>query len=166
MKKSSILLSIITCLCSVAASAIHAEGAGWTLNLERSEIAGEMASPESLTLAEKAHLMLVSTGIAPRGKEGQMALQEGLLSYQADLRFQARLDGRDYPLDGLQHGDSIAIAVHDDDAVVSTIKSGGNKVASFKRTMDKDAQMMVITARYFDDRGRVAARERLIFEQR
>lgn len=166
MKKLTIFAGLLTVLVAVSVSTAKAESAGWTLNLERSEFSAEQSISASRSLAEKAHLMLVSTGVAPRGREGQLALHDGHLAYQADFRFSARLDGRDYPLEGLPRGDSIAIAVHDDDAVVSTIKSSGNKVASFKRTQGNDARTMVITARYFDDNGRVSASERLIFERR
>jgi hypothetical protein len=88
------------------------------------------------------------------------------LSYSADLRFNAKLDGRDYPLEGLSNGDSIAIAVQEDDKVISTIKASGNKVATFKRSLGNDARTMIISARYFDDNGRVSVSERLVFERR
>jgi hypothetical protein len=154
-------------LCALAAfgTAVtaKAEGSGWVLNLERSALVQQTASQP---LAAKAQLMLVTTGVAPKGREGQLALHGDELSYNAELQFTAKLDGRDYPIHGSSLGDSIAIEVADGESVRSTIKSNGNKVASFNRSFSADARTMVVTARYFGNEGQVAARERLIFERR
>jgi len=150
------------------AGVASAEGSGWVLNLERSAlvVSAESPSPAVQPAATKAHLMLISTGVAPKGREGDLTLRGDELSYDAEMQFAARLDGRDYPIHGLPLGDSIAIEVQDGDAVVSTIKANGNKVASFKRSLDSETKTMIVTARYFGDDGKVTARERLIFERR
>jgi hypothetical protein len=53
----------------------------------------------------------------------------------------------------------------DGDSVTSVIKSGGEKVATFRRSVSADARTMIVTARYYGDDGRVA-RERMVFERR
>jgi hypothetical protein len=62
-------------------------------------------------------------------------------------------------------GDTIAIDMGDGDSVTSVIKSGGEKVATFRRSVSADARTMIVTARYYGDDGRVA-RERMVFERR
>ena len=167
MKKIAVFIGIFVALGALTVSPVKADGNGWTLNLERSELAARVPlGDQQQALSEKTRLMLVTTGIAPRGHEGRLALKNNELSYAADLRFSARLDGRDYPLEGLSHGDSIAIAVQEDDKVISTIKASGNKVATFKRSLGSDAKTMIISARYFDNDGGVSVSERLIFERR
>jgi len=161
MKGQSVVLCLLVALGSIVTAS--AEGSGWVLNLERSALVERTASQP---LAAKAQLMLVTTGVAPKGREGQLALNGNELSYNAELQFSAKLDGRDYPIHGSTLGDSIAIDVADDESIRSTIKANGNKVASFSRSFSSDAQTMVVTARYFGAEGRVEARERLIFERR
>jgi hypothetical protein len=161
MKGQTVVLCLLIALGSIVTA--NAEGSGWVLNLERSTLI-ETATSQPLTA--KAQLMLVTTGVAPKGREGQLALNGDELSYNAELRFSAKLDGRDYPIHGSNLGDSIAIDVAGDESVRSIIKSNGNKVVSFSRSFSSDAQTMVVTARYFGAEGQVAARERLIFERR
>ncbi|MBU6379421.1 MAG: hypothetical protein KJS95_12945 [Gammaproteobacteria bacterium] len=143
------------------------EPAGWVLNVEKSAFADNRQELRSAlgSIPAQAGLMLASTGVAPRGHEGALVLQGDELSFEADVRFKARLDGRDYPIAGLPVGDTIAINVGDGDEVTSTIKSAGNKVASFRRSVSADERTMVLTARYFGSDGQVA-RERLVFERR
>ncbi len=167
MKKIAVVIGIFAALGALTVSPVKADENGWTLNLERSELAARVPIGEGQQgLSEKARLMLVTTGIAPRGHEGHLAMKNNELSYSADLRFNAKLDGRDYPLEGLSNGDSIAIAVQEDDKVISTIKASGHKVATFKRSLGNDARTMIISARYFDNNGRVSVSERLVFERR
>ena len=87
------------------------------------------------------------------------------LSLESEVRFKARLDGRDYPIHGLPVGDTIAIDAGDGDAVTSVIKAKGEKVATFRRSLSADERTMIVTARYYGEDGRVA-RERLVFEKR
>lgn len=166
MKGRNYLIGLLAALTTLGTAS--AEGLGWVLNRERSDMieGSEGPAPAVQPVAAKALLMLVSTGVAPRGREGELTLRGDELTYNAEVRFAAKLDGRDYPIHGLSQGDSIAIEVASDDAVVSTIKSSGNKVASFKRSVAEDEKTMVVTARYFGEGGKVAARERLIFERR
>jgi len=165
MKGRNCLISLLAVLITLGTAS--AEGLGWVLNRERSAMieGSEGPAPAVQPVAAKALLMLVSTGVAPRGREGTLTLRGDQLTYNAEVRFAAKLDGRDYPIHDLSQGDSIAIEVAND-AVVSTIKSSGNKVVSFKRTVAEDEKTMVVTARYFGEGGRVAALERLIFERR
>ena len=166
MKGRNCLIGLLAALTTLGTAS--ADGLGWVLNRERSDMieGSEGPAPAVQPVAAKALLMLVSTGVAPRGREGELTLRGDELTYNAEVRFAAKLDGRDYPIHGLSQGDSIAIEVASDDAVVSTIKSSGNKVASFKRSVAEDEKTMVVTARYFGEGGKVAARERLIFERR
>ena len=166
MKGRNYLIGLLAALTTLGTAS--AEGLGWVLNRERSAMieGSEGPAPAVQPVAAKALLMLVSTGVAPRGREGELTLRGDELTYNAEVRLAAKLDGRDYPIHGLSQGDSIAIEVASDDAVVSTIKSSGNKVASFKRSVAEDEKTMVVTARYFGEGGKVAARERLIFERR
>ncbi len=160
MKGRNYLIGLLAALTTLGTAS--AEGLGWVLNRERSAMieGSEGPAPAVQPVVAKALLMLVSTGVAPRGREGELTLRGDELTYNAEVRFAAKLDGRDYPIHGLSQGDSIAIEVASDDAVVSTIKSSGNKVVSFKRTVAQDEKTMVVTARYFGEGGRVEARER------
>jgi len=144
-----------------------AEGTGWVLNLDKSALVGNTHELGAALgpVPTKAGLMLASVGVAPRGHEGALKLKGDELSFDSGMRFTAKLDGRDYPIAGLPVGDTIAIELAEDDQVVSTIKSAGTKIASFKRSLSDDERTMVVTARYFGDDGRVA-RERLVFERR
>jgi hypothetical protein len=110
-------------------------------------------------------LVLASTGIAARGLERTLVLSGDELSLESEVRFKARLDGRDYPIHGLPMGDTIAIDTGDGDAVTSVIKAGGEKVATFRRSLSEDQRTMIVTARYFGENGRVA-REKMVFERR
>ena len=112
-----------------------------------------------------ASVVLASTGVAPRGLERSLVLSGDELSLESEVRFKARLDGRDYPIHGLPVGDTIAIDMGDGDAVTSVIKAGGEKVATFRRSLSEDQRTMIVTARYYGDGGRVA-REKLVFERR
>ena len=109
--------------------------------------------------------VLASTGIAARGLERTLVLSGDELSLESEVRFKARLDGRDYPIHGLPMGDTIAIDTGDGDAVTSVIKAGGEKVATFRRSLSEDQRTMIVTARYFGENGRVA-REKMVFERR
>jgi hypothetical protein len=110
-------------------------------------------------------LVLASTGIAARGLERTLVLSGDELSLESEVRFKARLDGRDYPIHGLPMGDTIAIDTGDGDAVTSVIKAGGEKVATFRRSLSEDQRTMTVTARYYGENGRVA-REKMVFERR
>jgi hypothetical protein len=151
----------------LAPPTIAQEPAGWVLNLQKSALAGNRAELRAAlgSIPAPTGLMLASTGVAPRGHEGALVLEGDQLSFEAGVRFRARLDGQDYPISGLPVGDTIAITVDEGNAVTSTIKSGGNKVASFQRSLSADERTMILTARYFGSDGRVA-RERLVFERR
>ena len=139
------------------------EPTGWTLNLDRSELTARTAVAGPATLP--TGLVLASTGIAARGLERTLVLSGDELSLESEVRFKARLDGRDYPIHGLPMGDTIAIDTSDGDAVTSVIKAGGVKVATFRRSLSEDQRTMIVTARYFGENGRVA-REKMVFEQR
>ena len=139
------------------------EPTGWTLNLDRSELTARTAVAGPATLP--TGLVLASTGIAARGLERTLVLSGDELSLESEVRFKARLDGRDYPIHGLPMGDTIAIDTSDGDAVTSVIKAGGEKVATFRRSLSEDQRTMIVTARYFGENGRVA-REKMVFERR
>lgn len=160
-------LALVTVVSALTLPAALAEGTGWVLNLDKSALVdnGHQVGDALGSVPAKAGLMLASTGVAPRGHEGALKLNGDELSFESGVRFTAKLDGRDYPISGLPVGDTIAIQVAGEDEVVSTIKAGGAKVASFKRSLSADERTMIVTARYFGDDGRVA-RERLVFERR
>ena len=139
------------------------EPTGWTLNLDRSELTARTAVAGPATLP--TGLVLASTGIAARGLERTLVLSGDELSLESEVQFKARLDGRDYPIHGLPMGDTIAIDTSDGDAVTSVIKAGGEKVATFRRSLSEDQRTMIVTARYFGENGRVA-REKMVFERR
>lgn len=139
------------------------EPTGWTLNLDRSELTARTAVAGPATLP--TGLVLASTGIAARGLERTLVLSGDELSLESEVQFKARLDGRDYPIHGLPMGDTIAIDTGDGDAVTSVIKAGGEKVATFRRSLSEDQRTMIVTARYFGENGRVA-REKMVFERR
>lgn len=150
-------------LCFAAATGAHAqEPTGWALNHDKSELAARAAAGAP---ALPTGLVLASTGVAPRGLERSLVLSGDELSLESEVRFKARLDGRDYPIHGLPVGDTIAIDMGDGDAVTSVIKAGGEKVATFRRSLSEDQRTMTVTARYYGDGGRVA-REKLVFERR
>ena len=154
----------LTALLVFAAAGTQAqEPTGWTLNLDRSELTARTAVAGPATLP--TGLVLASTGIAARGLERTLVLSGDELSLESEVRFKARLDGRDYPIHGLPMGDTIAIDTSDGDAVTSVIKAGGVKVATFRRSLSEDQRTMIVTARYFGENGRVA-REKMVFEQR
>lgn len=168
MKGHHVLSMLAAAALSLFAPTSLAESpAGWVLNLQKSALAENREPLRAALGSSPAHtaLMLAATGVAPRGHEGALVLEGDQLSFEAGVRFKARLDGQDYPISGLPAGDTIAITVDDGDAVVSTIKSGGSKVASFHRSLSPDERTMILTARYFGSDGRVA-RERLVFERR
>lgn len=167
MKGQMRFLALGAILVTLTIPAALAEGTGWVLNLEKSALVddGHQVGDALGPVPAKAGLMLASTGVAPRGHEGALKLKGNELTFEAGVRFTAKLDGRDYPISGLPVGDTIAIELAGEDEVVSTIKSGGAKVASFKRSLSADERTMILTARYFGDDGRVA-RERLVFERR
>ena len=138
------------------------EPTGWALNHDKSELAARAAAGAP---ALPTGIVLASTGVAPRGLERSLVLSGDELSLESEVRFKARLDGRDYPIHGLPVGDTIAIDTGDGDAVTSVIKAGGEKVATFRRSLSEDQRTMIVTARYYGDGGRVA-REKLVFERR
>ena len=154
----------LSALLVFAAAATQAqEPTGWTLNLDRSELTARTAVAGPATLP--TGLVLASTGIAARGLERTLVLSGDELSLESEVQFKARLDGRDYPIHGLPMGDTIAIDTGDGDAVTSVIKAGGEKVATFRRSLSEDQRTMIVTARYYGDGGRVA-REKMVFERR
>lgn len=156
--QTAVGLTALACL-ALAAAAPAQEPVGWALNHQKSELAARSAS------ALPTGVVLASTGVAPRGLEQALVLSGDELSLQSDVRFKARLDGRDYPIHGLPVGDTIAIDTGDGDAVTSVIKAGGAKVATFRRSLSADERTMIVTARYYGEDGRVA-REKLVFERR
>ena len=155
-------LSALLCLAGAGPLAHAQEPAGWALNHDKSELAARAAAgAPSLPTG----VALASTGVAPRGLERALVLSGDELSLESEVRFKARLDGRDYPIHGLPVGDTIAIDMDDGDAVTSVIKAGGERVATFRRSLSEDQRTMIVTARYYGDGGRVA-REKLVFERR
>jgi hypothetical protein len=162
--RTTVRASLTALLCLAAAAGAHAqEPTGWTLNPDRSELTARTAVAGPATLP--TGLVLASTGIAARGLERTLVLSGDELSLDSEVRFKARLDGRDYPIHGLPVGDTIAIDTGDGDAVTSVIKAGGEKVATFRRSLSEDQRTMIVTARYYGDGGRVA-REKMVFERR
>lgn len=155
-------------LASLAAPFASAEKpTGWVLNAGKSALA-DPGDPVHATLRPKAvqtGLLLASTGVAPTGRESALLLNGDELSFDSEVRFRARLDGRDYPIHGLPVGDTIAIDLDDGDSVTSTIKARGEPVARFRRTLSADERTMIVTARYYGSDGRVS-REKLVFERR
>lgn len=140
---------------------------GWVLNAEKSALAGP-GDEVHATLRPKAvqtGLLLASTGVAPSGRERALILNGDELSFDSEVRFRARLDGRDYPIHGLPIGDTIAIDLDEGDTVTSTIKAQGEPVARFRRTVSADERTMIVTARYYGTDGRIS-REKLVFERR
>ena len=155
-------LAALLCLATVTGA--HAqEPIGWALNHDRSELTARTAGAGPAALP--TGVVLASTGVAPRGLERALVLSGDELSLDSEVRFKARLDGRDYPIHGLPVGDTIAIDMGDGDSVTSVSTSGGEKVATFRRSVSDDARTMIVTARYYGDDGRVA-RERMVFERR
>lgn len=154
-------LAALACLAAIAGAQAQ-EPTGWALNHDKSELAARTAAGAP---ALPTGLVLASTGVAPRGLERALVLSGDELSLESEVRFKARLDGRDYPIHGLPVGDTIAIDAGDGDAVTSVIKAGGEKVATFRRSLSADARTMIVTARYYGEGGRVA-REKLVFERR
>ena len=154
-------LAALLCLAAVT-SAHGQEPIGWALNHDRSALAARSTAGAP---ALPTGIVLASTGVAPRGLEQALVLSGDELSLESEVRFKARLDGRDYPIHGLPVGDTIAIDAGDGDAVTSVIKAGGEKVATFRRSLSEDQRTMIVTARYYGEDGRVA-REKLVFERR
>ena len=163
MKGSLHRIGLSALLVFAAAGTQAQEPTGWTLNTDRSELTARTAVAGPATLP--TGLVLASTGIAARGLERTLVLSGDELSLESEVRFKARLDGRDYPIHGLPMGDTIAIDTGDGDAVTSVIKAGGEKVATFRRSLSEDQRTMIVTARYFGENGRVA-REKMVFERR
>ena len=163
MKGSLHRIGLSALLVFAAAGTQAQEPTGWTLNLDRSELTARTAVAGPATLP--TGLVLASTGIAARGLERTLVLSGDELSLESEVQFKARLDGRDYPIHGLPMGDTIAIDTSDGDAVTSVIKAGGEKVATFRRSLSEDQRTMIVTARYFGENGRVA-REKMVFERR
>lgn len=154
-------LTALACLVAIAGAQAQ-EPAGWALNHGKSELAQRSGSGAP---ALPTGLVLASTGVAPRGLEQALVLSGDELTFESEVRFKARLDGRDYPIHGLPVGDTIAIDAGDGDTVTSVIKAGGERVATLRRSLSADERTMIVTARYYGDDGRVA-RERLVFERR
>lgn len=163
MGKSAAALAAI--LGGMAVQAFAAGPSGWTLDVADSSLVDKPAQCEQCVRAspEVVKLILASTGIAPRGEERSLSLEGDELRFSSSINFRARLDGREYPVEGLSFADAVAIEMRDDGDVAATVKAGGKAVSTYRRTMVSDNRM-VITVRHAGIRG-AESREILVFRR-
>jgi hypothetical protein len=150
---------------SMAVQAFAAGPSGWTLDVADSSMVDNPARCGQCVRAspEVVKLILASTGIAPRGEEKALRLEGDELRFTSNINFRARLDGREYPVEGLPFADAVAIQMRDDGDVATTVKAGGKPVSTYRRTMVSDNRM-VITVRHVGLRG-AESREILVFRR-
>ncbi len=138
---------------------------GWTLDVADSSLLDNPAPCGQCVGGnpEVIKLVLAATGIAPRGEEGALRLEGDELRFSSSFNFRARLDGREYPVEGLGFADALAIEMRDDGDVAATLKAGGKAVSTYRRTMVSDSRM-VIKVRHVGLRG-PGSRETLVFRK-
>ena len=126
----------------------------WALNVKRSKIHPPSLPPQSMTVTYEqttGGLRSIST----------VVLRDGSASRS---EYTAAYDGKDYPITGVPHVDSVSMRQIDPLTTECISKRAGQQVQSYMRQVYADGRVMLVTQKGNDTVG--AAIDTLVFEKR
>ena len=113
----------------------------WELDLAKSKFSGPAPKSQTRTYEVAGDsVKLTSKGVSADGNP-------------TAVRFNARFDGKDYPITGLPDADTIALKKIDDFRSTATLKKNGKVAITSTRTIAKDGKTMTIKSKGTDAKG-------------
>ena len=113
----------------------------WELDLAKSKFSGPAPKSQTRTYDVAGDSVnLTSKGVSAEGKP-------------TAVQFNARFDGKDYPITGLPDADTIALKKIDDFRATATLKKNGKVAITSTRTIAKDGKTMTIKSKGTDAKG-------------
>ena len=135
------LLLVVLALAVTAAAADQHSGT-WKMNPDKSKYSPGPA-PKSTTVkveADEKGVKINAEGINADG---------GALHVQYDAKF----DGKDYPVTGIPYADVVSVKRVGDDTIVSTMKKGGQVMMTVTSKVSKDGKTRTSTFKGKDAEG-------------
>jgi hypothetical protein len=113
----------------------------WELDLAKSKISSPAPKSQTRTYVVAGDsVKLTSKGVSADGNP-------------TAVQFDARFDGKDYPITGLPNADTIALKKIDDFRATATLKKNGKVAVTSTRTVSKDGKTMTIKSKGTDAKG-------------
>jgi hypothetical protein len=113
----------------------------WELDLAKSKFSGPAPKSQTRTYDVAGDsVKLTSKGVSADG-------------HPTAVQFNARFDGKDYPITGLPNADTIALERIDAFRATSTLKKNGKVAITSTRTIAKDGKTMTIKSKGTDAKG-------------
>ncbi len=104
-----------------------------------------------------------SPGPAPKSNTVKIEADENSIKIDAEgtnadgsathVQFDAKFDGKDYPVTGIPNADMVSVKRNADNTIVSTLKKGGQVVMTVTSTVSKDGKTRTSTFKGKDAQG-------------
>jgi hypothetical protein len=146
MKRFGVLattLVLVTLALSVAARAGDQHSGTWKMNPAKSTYnPGPAAKSVTLRIeSDESNLKIDAEGTGGDGNP-------------THVEYNARFDGKDYPITGVPNADTVSVKRIDSNTVESTIKSAGQVVMTVRSTVSKDGNTRTSIFKGKDAQGR------------
>lgn len=135
-------LLLVALVLAVTAVAADQHSGTWKLNLDKSKYSPGPA-PKSTTVKVEADEKGIKINAEGSNADGSAI----------HIQYDAKFDGKDYPVTGLPYGDTVSVKRTDANTIESTLKKGGQVVMTVTSTVSKDGKTRTSTFKGKDAEG-------------
>jgi hypothetical protein len=137
---TTLLLAMV--ILNVAAYAADVQSGTWKMNPAKSKYSPGPA-PKDLTVKVEVDEKGVKVNATGTGADGT----------PTQVEYNAKFDGKDYPVTGLPYADTVMVERIDANTMQSTMKKGGQTMMTVKSTVSKDGKTRTTTFTGKDAQG-------------
>jgi hypothetical protein len=137
---TTLLLAAV--ILNVAAHAADVQSGTWKMNPAKSKYSPGPA-PKELTVKVEVDDKGVKVDVTGTGADGT----------PTHVQYNAKFDGKDYPVTGLPYADTVMVQKIDANTIQSTLKKGGQVMMTVKSTVSPDGKTRTTTFTGKDAQG-------------
>jgi len=136
-------LLLVVFVLAVPAVAADQHSGTWKMNPDKSKYSPGPA-PKSNTVKVEADEMGIKLDAEGTGADGSLT----------HVQYDAKFDGKDYPITGVPNADTVSVKRIDANTIESTLKKGGQVVMTVTSRVSKDGKTRTSTFKGKDAQGR------------
>src|SRR6266851_287200 len=136
-------LLLVVFVLAVPALAADQHSGTWKMNPDKSNYSPGPA-PKSNTVKVEADEMGIKLDAEGTGADGSLT----------HVQYDAKFDGKDYPITGVPNADTVSVKRIDANTIESTLKKGGQVVMTVTSRVSKDGKTRTSTFKGKDAQGR------------
>ncbi len=136
-------LLLVVFVLAVPALAADQHSGTWKMNPDKSKYSPGPA-PKSNTVKVEADEMGIKLDAEGTGADGSLT----------HVQYDAKFDGKDYPITGVPNADTVSVKRIDANTIESTLKKGGQVVMTVTSRVSKDGKTRTSTFKGKDAQGR------------